>query len=100
MIKKGTWVEIEEVVLTPEDRAQNIPEETRKTPLKCWIRGNCLSDCEIGDEVEVETNVGRISKGKVIDIEPGYYHSFGKYVAEISYIGKQAREILFKLGEV
>lgn len=100
MIKKGTWVEIEEVVLTSEDRAQNIPEETRKTPLKCWIRGNCLNDCEVGDEVEVETNVGRISKGKVVDIEPGYYHSFGKYVAETGYIGKQAREILFKLGEV
>ena len=30
MIKKGTWVEIEEIVLTPEDRAKNIPEETKK----------------------------------------------------------------------
>lgn len=94
MIKKGTWVEVEEIVLTPEDRSQSIPDETKKTPLKSWVRGNCLNDCEIGDEVEVETNVGRLAKGKVVDVEPGYYHSFGKYIGEIGYIGKQAREMI------
>ena len=94
MINKGTWVEIEEIVLTPEDRAKNIPEETRVTPLKCWIRGNCLSDCELGDSVEVKTNIGRISKGIVVEIEPGYYHTYGKYVKEVANVGKQAREII------
>jgi hypothetical protein len=96
MIKKGTWVEIEEIVLTPEERSQAIPEETKKTPLKCWIRGNCLSDCEIGQEVKVETNVGRTAKGTVVEVEPGYHHSFGKYVAELGHIGKQAKEILIE----
>jgi hypothetical protein len=94
MIKKGTWVEIEEVVLTPEERSQSIPDETKQTPLKCWVRGSCLSDCGIGDEVEVETNVGRIAKGKVVEVEPGYYHSFGKYVQELGYIGRQAKDIV------
>lgn len=94
MIKKGTWVEIEEIVLTPEDRTKNIPDETKKTPLKAWIRGNCLSECELENEVQVETNVGRIVKGKVVQIEPGYYHTYGNCVEEISNIGKQAREII------
>lgn len=94
MIKKGTWVEVEEIVLIPEERAKSIPEVTQKTPLKCWIRGNCLSDCELGEEVQVETNVGRIAIGTVVEIEPGYYHTYGKYVKEISNIGKQAREII------
>ena len=94
MIKKGTWVEVEEIVLTPKDRAINIPDETKKTPLKCWIRGKCLSDCEFGSEVQVETNVGRIARGIVVQIEPGYYHTYGKYVEEISNIGKQAREMI------
>ncbi|WP_125154369.1 2-amino-4-oxopentanoate thiolase subunit OrtA [Clostridium rectalis] len=94
MIKKGTWVEIEEVVLTPEHRAKNIPEETKSTPLKCWVRGNCLSDCEIGSEVQVETIVGRVVRGKVVEVEPGYYHSFGKYIKEMEYICKQSRKIL------
>lgn len=94
MIKKGTWVEVEEIVLTPQDRATNIPDETKKTPLKCWIRGKCLSDSELGNEVQVETNVGRIARGTIVDIEPGYYHTYGKYVEEISNIGKQAREMI------
>ena len=94
MIKKGTWVEVEEIVLMPEDRSTNIPDETKKTPLKCWTRGKCLSDCELGNEVQVETNVGRVAKGKIVEIEPGYYHTYGKYVEEISNIGKQAREII------
>lgn len=96
MIKKGTWVEVEEIVLLPEDRAANIPDETKKTPIKSWVRGNCLSDCELGNEVQVETNIGRIAKGKVVDIEPGYYHTYGNYVEEISKIGKQARELIAK----
>lgn len=94
MIKKGTWVEVEEIVLISEERAKNIPEETKKTPLKCWIRGNCLNDCKLGDEVNVETNVGRIARGKVVDVEPGYYHSFGRYISELGYIGKQARDMI------
>lgn len=96
MIKKGTWVEVEEMVLLPEDRSTIIPEETRRTPLKSFIRGKCLSDSELGEEVQVETNVGRIAKGIIVDIEPGYYHTYGKYVEEISNIGKQAREIISK----
>ncbi|MBZ9687514.1 2-amino-4-ketopentanoate thiolase [Clostridium estertheticum] len=96
MIKKGTWVEVEETVLTPADRATNIPDETKKTPLKSWTRGKCLSDCELGYEVQVETNIGRIAQGTIVEIEPGYYHTYGKYVKEISNIGKQAREIISK----
>lgn len=94
MIKKGTWVEVEEIVLLSEDRATAIPEETKKTPLKCWTRGKCLSECEVGAQVQVETNIGRIATGIVVEVEPGYYHTYGKYVEEISNIGKQAREII------
>lgn len=94
MIKKGTWVEIEEVVLTPDERSTFIPEETKKTPLMVWIRGNCLRDCNMGEIVRVETLTGRIMEGKVVEEEPGYDYGFGKYVEEIAFIGKQAREML------
>jgi hypothetical protein len=96
MITKGTFVEVEEIILMPEDRAVNIPDETKKTPLKCWTRGKCINDSELGNEVQVETNVGRIARGIIVDVEPGYYHTYGKYVEEISNIGKQAREIIGK----
>ncbi|MBB6630931.1 2-amino-4-oxopentanoate thiolase subunit OrtA [Clostridium algidicarnis] len=94
MIKKGTWVEIEEIVLEVKDRASNIPIETKATPLKCWIRGYCMEDCVLGEYVEVKTNIGRIAKGIVVEVEPGYYHTFGKYVSEISNIGIQAKEMI------
>lgn len=95
MIKKGTWVEVVKEVLGTEDRSNAIPEDTKKTPLVMWVRGNTLSDCNLGDEVQIETVTGRIIEGKVVDVEPAYTHDFGRYVSEISYIGKQAREILF-----
>lgn len=96
MIQKGTWVEVERLVLTPEDRSNAIPKDTKKTPLRMWVKGFCLNDCEIGEEVEVETIIGRKEKGKVTQVEPAFDHNFGKYVSEITYIGKQAREILFE----
>ncbi|SUY46131.1 Uncharacterised protein [Clostridium putrefaciens] len=94
MIRKGTWIEIEEVVLEVDDRASNIPIETKATPLKCWIRGYCMEDCDLGEYVQVKTNIGRIAKGVVVEVEPGYYHTYGKYVSEISRIGIQAKEMI------
>jgi len=98
MIKKGTWVEIEEVVLQPEDRSNAIPEETKKTPLKLWAKGFCLEECEIGEVAKIETVTKRILKGKVTEVNPRYIHDFGDFVQDIMYVGPQAREILWGDG--
>lgn len=94
MIKKGTWVEVEKIVLEPEDRSSAIPENTKKTPLKMWIRGNLQSNSNLNEVSEIKTLTGRIVEGVLVDVEPGYDHSFGKFVSEIAFIGPQAREIL------
>lgn len=94
MIKKGTFVEIETLVLDCSDRSPAIPEDTKRTQLKMWVRGFVNSDCELGEEVEITTAIDRTIKGKVVEIEPGYSHDFGSYVGEIAYIGKQAKELL------
>ncbi len=94
MIKKGTFVEIETLVLDCPDRSSAIPEDTKKTQLKMWVRGFVNSDCEIGDVVEITTAIDRTIQGKVVEIEPDYSHDFGRYVNEISYIGKQAKDLL------
>lgn len=96
MIKKGAFVEIEKIVLNCEDRSPAIPEDTKKTPLKMWVKGYLLKDAEIGEEAEIETVIGRRIKGKVVEENPSYDHGFGKHVEEIAYIGKQAKEMLFK----
>ena len=94
MIKQGTFVEIETLVLDCPDRSPGIPEDTKKTQLRMWVRGFVNSDCDIGDEVEITTAIGRRIRGRLREVEPGYSHDFGRYVSEIAYVGKQAKGIL------
>jgi hypothetical protein len=96
LIKQGTFVEITTKVLDCEDRSPAIPEETKNTPLMMWVRGFATAECELGEEAEIETPSGRKVKGIVTAVEPAYTHDFGKYVSEIAYIGKQAKDMLFK----
>jgi len=94
MAKKGDWVRIHTVVLKAEERTGKIPEDTKACDLEMWTKGFLLSDAEIGDEVEVETAVGRIAKGTLIEVNPYYTHSYGKFVPELVQIDKQLREIM------
>lgn len=59
-----------------------------------WTKGFLLNDAEIGDEVEIETAVGRREKGTLVEVNPYYTHSYGKFVPEIIMIDKQLREIM------
>lgn len=98
--KKGTWVRIHNIVLKPEERSPHLPEDTRKVPLEMWVKGFLLNDeANIGDMVEVETYIGRREKGKLVEVNPYYTHSFGKCVPELLYIGRQLRGIISKEGD-
>lgn len=98
--KRGDWVRIHDIVLEPAQRASGIPEDTSKVPLEMWVKGFLLSEsANIGDEVEIETYIGRKVKGRLIEVNPYYKHDYGKAVPEILYIGRQARELLEKAGE-
>lgn len=93
--KKGDWVRIYNVILTPEQRAPQVPEDTKKVPLEMWDKGFLLEDeASIGDEVTVETYIGREISGKLIEINPFFDHDFGKCVPELLYVGRQLRSIL------
>ena len=94
MAKKGDWVRSHTVVLKAEERTGKIPEDTKACDLEMWTKGFLLGDAEIGDEVEVETAVGRIEKGTLIEVNPYYTHSYGKFVPELVQIDKQLREIM------
>ncbi len=94
-VKKGDWVRVHRIIFTPDQRAPQVPEDTKKVPLEMWVKGFCQSDAEIGDEVEVITITGRREHGKIVELEPTYRHSFGNYVPEITQIGIQLKDILF-----
>ncbi|HKM28284.1 MAG TPA: 2-amino-4-oxopentanoate thiolase subunit OrtA [Anaerovoracaceae bacterium] len=95
MVKKGEWVRIHSIVLKAAERTGKIPEDTQKCDLEMWTKGWLQEDAEIGDEVTVETAVGRLEKGTLLEVGPYYTHSYGKFVPEIVKIDKQLRDIMF-----
>jgi hypothetical protein len=91
-IKKGTWVEIEQVVLTPEERAPSLPEDTRKVPYVLHVSGFLLEDTLPGQEARIKTVIGRELQGRILIVNPGYSHSFGDTVPELLTIGLEGGE--------
>jgi hypothetical protein len=95
LIKKGSWVQIKKIILNPEQRANNLPEATKKVPLLLWVKGTLLTDAEIGDVVEIKTITGRIEAGELIEVNPSYLHNYGKYMPEIQEIDRIVKSTLF-----
>ncbi len=79
MIKRGSWIEIEEIDHSNGDHS-----------FKVYIRGCCLENCEVGEEVEIKTVSGHVIKGVVSKDKPLYNNvrNLGKYAKEIFMIGK------------
>jgi hypothetical protein len=90
-IQKGTWVEIEQVILTPEQRAPSVPEDTRQTPLKMFVAGFLTADAELGQTVAIRTLIGRELSGTLKTVNPSYNHSFGETVPELLNIGAEVQ---------
>jgi hypothetical protein len=91
LIAKGTWVEIERVLLKPEERAPNLPEETRKCPYILKLSGFLQEDAELGAQVTVRSLIGHDHTGQLKVVNPSYSHSFGATVPELLKIGTEAK---------
>ncbi|MBO8161220.1 MAG: 2-amino-4-ketopentanoate thiolase [Thermosipho sp. (in: Bacteria)] len=93
--KKGDWVQIQKTLLKPEERTAPLPDDTKKVPLQMRVKGFLLNDtAEIGEEVEIETLIGRKVSGKLVAINPKYEHNFGEPVPELMTVGIELRKIL------
>lgn len=93
--KKGDWVQIQKTLLKPEERTAPLPEDTKKVPLQMRVKGFLINEtAQIGDEVEIETLIGRRVSGKLVSINPKYDHDFGEPVPELITIGIELRKIL------
>ena len=98
LIEKGTWVEIHDVVLEAGERAPQIPEDTQEVPLEMRVKGFLLKPAAIGEEADIETLSGRQLRGKLVDVNPAYAHSFGAPIPELSTIGGEVRALLRAKG--
>ncbi|MDD4504586.1 MAG: 2-amino-4-oxopentanoate thiolase subunit OrtA [Clostridiaceae bacterium] len=93
--KKGDWVQIHQILLKPEERAPQVPEDTKKVPMELWVKGIALHDAEVGSTVEIRTFTGRKVKGTLRVVNPRYNHDFGNFVPELLKVDMQLTEILF-----
>ncbi len=92
VIQTGTWVEIEQVVLKPEQRAQTLPDDTKLVPYMLRVSGFLLEDARLGQEVRIRTIIGRELQGTLRAVNPSYSHSFGTTVSELLTIGTEVEQ--------
>lgn len=94
-IVKETWVEIHDIVLKPEERTGNLPEETKKVPLEMRLKGFLLEEAKLGDRVKIRTVTGRIVEGTLLKENPVYEHGYGEtFIPELLTIGQNLRAML------
>lgn len=86
LIDKGKYVRLRQYVLLPNHRALNIPDDTKKVPLKMWVKGRLTHEAELFEEAEIKTITGRLVKGELKEVEPKNKHTFGEHVDEILQI--------------
>jgi len=98
-VRKGQWVEIYRVVLSPGERAPQVPDDTKKVPLEMRVKGFLEKDAVIGDEVTVTTAAGRSVSGTLAAVNPAYTHGFGEPIPELIGIGREVRGIIAEQKE-
>jgi hypothetical protein len=94
IVKRGQWVEVYRVVLSPEKRAPQVPDDTRKVPLEMRTKGFLETDAMIGDEAVITTAAGRQVSGRLDAVNPAYTHGFGEPIGELMGIGREVRRII------
>jgi 2-amino-4-ketopentanoate thiolase alpha subunit len=95
MILQGSYVEIVQILLSEKDRATNIPDDTKNTPLRLWVKGWLIDNSEFGAEASIKTVNGRTIVGFITEINPRYEHDFGEFIPEVMFIGAKAKAILW-----
>ncbi len=94
-INKGDWVQVYNVLLKPEERAPQVPEDTKKVPFEMRVNGYAQKNAEIGETISIKTLSGRIVEGRLVRRFPSYELSFGNHVQEVSQISQGLKTFLF-----
>ena len=94
--KKDDWVRSHCILLKSEERTAKLPEDTQKCDLQQWTKGFLQQEsANIGDEVTVLTSANRLVKGSMVEINPYYTHSYGRFIPEIVQIEKELKDIMY-----
>ena len=94
-VPAGTWVQIHQIVLKPEERAPQVPDDTKQVPLELRVKGFLKREAEIGEQVQITTLTGRTMEGRLVEANPRYGHDFGEPQPVLLSIGTELRKFLF-----
>jgi len=83
MIDKGSYVRIRRTLLQPNERSNNLPEDTKLVPFKLWAKGFLQEESDLFDIVTIKTITGRMETGRLKEASPAYKHSYGDFVPEL-----------------
>ncbi len=96
---QGDLVQIMSVVLAPADRPESLPPSTRAVPYQCWIKGLLVDErARVGDQVTIESLIGRRLAGTLSALGPTYDHGFGRPRPELLPAAALARTWLADPG--
>jgi hypothetical protein len=88
-IPKGTWVEVERILLGPGPRQPGHPVDPAVIPAyTVRVSGFLLEDAELGQQVRIRTTQGKLHTGKLRIQSPSYGHSFAHTVPELLKVGR------------
>jgi hypothetical protein len=93
-VRKGMWVELQQVVLKAGNRAPNVPDDTAGVDFVARIRGFLLADAPMGGDATVRTLAGRHVSGRLTAVNPRNPADFGNPVPELLRLGEAARDAL------
>jgi 2-amino-4-ketopentanoate thiolase alpha subunit len=94
-VRAGRFVRVHRIELAASERAAGIPEDTAEVPFESWINGWLVDEAMIGERSRIRTATDRVIEGELVELDPGYRHSFGSSPAALQRAGHRARRILF-----
>ncbi len=93
-IEKNDWIEISEILLTPENRASGLPDDTKDLSYKLKIRGFAQCDGSVGEKITIKTVTGRVLSGVAEKINPYYDHNFGDSIPELIKVRNDLKSLM------
>ena len=94
--RRGELVSVETVILPVGERAPQVPDDTKRTPLRAFTKGFLQEESATrGDRVTVRTMSDRLVKGTVSDHPVSPTHTFGDSVPELTAVHRQVFELMF-----
>ena len=92
----GCRVRVHRVELAPHERSPLVPEDTARVPFESWVNGWLLDDgVRLGEQARVRTAAGRIVHGTLLELDPGYTHTFGAPPPGLLAASERARSLVF-----